>query len=75
MPQMPCEKSTKMSQTAMKTHCQTINDGCDKLHLSLAMFIDIVEKHVIGSQEYIEVHGELKKQVKKTRKRKSITKG
>ena len=72
---LPCEKSNKMSQSAMKTHCQTINEGIDKLHLSLAMFIDIVEKHVIGSQEYIDVYGEPKKQVKKTRKRKTSTKG
>ena len=64
-----------MSHQSMKTHCKTIDHGYDKLHFCLALFIDIVEEHVIGSQEYISDYGELKKPVKKGRKRKSVTKG
>ena len=64
-----------MSHQSMKTHCKTINQGFDRLHFGLALFIDIVEEHVIGSPEYISDFGELKKPVKKGRKRKSLMKG
>ena len=59
----------------MNTHCESVHDGYDRVHFGLAFFIDIIEEHVIGSPEYISDFGELKKPVKKGRKRKSLMKG
>ena len=70
-----CEKNGKINHQSMKTYCRTVNNGYDRLHHGLALFIDIVEEHIIGSEEYISDFGKLKKPVRKGRKRKSSMKG
>lgn len=64
-----------MTYQSIKTHCGTVNNGYDRLHHGLALFIVIVEEHIIGSEEYISDFGKLKKPVRKGRKRKSSMKG